>query len=188
MVFQKQQYIRELCAAHFISRCLAQSLEGEGVDKGTIQYSFTPFRFLCSKGPSLHISEPQFIKQNVFGKTSRYLVSLTNLWNFNKTLIKALLGNNEFWVIPGNDRFLDGRDKSRKIRNLKIICDSSVLRAEAVALASLRKHYNNGNCNAMLLLFHNFRFKSFLVFRSNLRPLRDTEVVLFNLTTWIFHF
>ena len=47
---------------------------------------------------------------------------------------------------------------------------------------SLRNHGGNGNCNAMLLLFQNF------VFRSNLLPLGDAEVVIFNSTTWKFHF
>ena len=32
-------------------------------------------------------------------------------------------------------------------------------------------------------LFQNFRFKRFLVFRSNLLPMRDSEVVPFNFTT-----
>ena len=52
------------------------------------------------------------------------------------------------------------------------------------SLGSLRNHDGNGNCNAMLLLFQNFRFKRFLVFCSNLLPLRVSEVVLFNFTTW----
>ena len=52
------------------------------------------------------------------------------------------------------------------------------------AIGSLRNHDGNGNCNAMSLLFQNFRFKRFLVFCSNLLPLRVSEVVLFNFTTW----
>ena len=55
-------------------------------------------------------------------------------------------------------------------------------------LESLRNHDSNGNCNAMLLLFQNFRFKRFLVFCSNLLPLRDSEVVLSNFTTLKFQF
>ena len=39
-------------------------------------------------------------------------------------------------------------------------------------LGSLRNHDGNGNCNVTLLLFENFRFKRFLVFCSNLLPLR----------------
>ena len=54
-------------------------------------------------------------------------------------------------------------------------------------LGSLRSHNGNGNCNVMLLLFKNFRFKRLLVFRSNLCPQRHSEVVLSNFTTWILH-
>ena len=55
-------------------------------------------------------------------------------------------------------------------------------------IASLRNHDGSGNCNAMLLLFQDFRFKRFLVFCLNLLPLRDSEVVHFNFTTWKPHF
>ena len=48
----------------------------------------------------------------------------------------------------------------------------------------LRNNDGIGNCNAMLLLFQNFRFKRFLVFCSNLLPLRFSEVFLFNFTAW----
>ena len=44
-------------------------------------------------------------------------------------------------------------------------------------IANLRNH--DGNGNSMLLLFQNIRFKRFLVFRLNLRPLRDSEVAFF---------
>ena len=55
-------------------------------------------------------------------------------------------------------------------------------------LGSLRNHDGNGDGNAKLLLFQNFRFKRFLPFRSNLLPMRDSQVVLFNFTTWKPHF
>ena len=57
-----------------------------------------------------------------------------------------------------------------------------------VRSGSLQKHDGNGNCNAMLLLFQDFRFKRFLVFRSNFPPLRDFEIALFNFTTRKAHF
>ena len=39
-------------------------------------------------------------------------------------------------------------------------------------IESLRNHYGNGNCNAMLLFFQSFRLKRFIVFCLNLLPLR----------------
>ena len=41
----------------------------------------------------------------------------------------------------------------------------------------------NGNCKTMLLLLRNFWFIRFLGVLSNLLPLKDSEVVLFNFTT-----
>ena len=58
-------------------------------------------------------------------------------------------------------------------------------------IGSLRNHDGNGDCNTKLLLFQNFRFKRFLPFRSNLLPMRDSEVVLFSFNsfiTWKPHF
>ena len=55
-------------------------------------------------------------------------------------------------------------------------------------IGSLRDHEGNGNDNAKLLLFQNFRFRRFLVFRSKLLPFRGSKVVLFDLTTWKPHF
>ena len=54
----------------------------------------------------------------------------------------------------------------------------------AALLGSLRNHDGNGNYNAKFLLFQKFRLKRFLVFRSSLLPLRGSEVVLFDFTTW----
>ena len=55
-------------------------------------------------------------------------------------------------------------------------------------IGSLQKNDGNSNCNAKFLLFHNFRFKRFLVFHSNLLPLRASEAVHFNFITWKPHF
>ena len=59
---------------------------------------------------------------------------------------------------------------------------------KSALIGILRNHDGNGDCNAKLLLFQNFRFKRFLAFRSNSLPMRDSEVVLFNFTPWKPHF
>ena len=64
------------------------------------------------------------------------------------------------------------------------INDNRILQVIFLTIGSLRNHDGNGNCNAMFLSFQNFIFKRFLVFCSNLLPLRVSEVVLFNFTTW----
>ena len=58
-------------------------------------------------------------------------------------------------------------------------------KAEVLLIGSLRSHDGNGNCNANLLLFQNFGFKRLLTFRSNLLPLRGSEVVHFTFIIWL---
>ena len=67
------------------------------------------------------------------------------------------------------------------------ICSLANCKAYCKLIGSLRNHDGNGDRNAKLLLFQNFRFKRFLVIRSNLLPMRDSEAVLFKFTTWKQH-
>ena len=50
------------------------------------------------------------------------------------------------------------------------------------------RQHRHGNYVSILLMFQNFRFKRFLIFRWNLLPWRVSEVFLFNFTTFKTHF
>ena len=64
------------------------------------------------------------------------------------------------------------RNRKRLACSLRASQEGSISRRLPRTIVSLRNHDGNGNCNGMLLLFQNFRFKRFLVLSSNLLPLR----------------